>query len=468
MSEKKREQLESKISLPQPVKVVLAGINSQYIHSSLAPWCLQAGLEEYVKADFDCTVAEGTVNEAASAVLERITALQPAVLGICCYIWNISYVARLLPAIREALPECAIVLGGPEVSHRAQDALERYPQADYLIAGEGELPFARLLDALCGLYPLDEVPGLCRRSEVGLLIKEPFVHETMQPSPYSPAYLKALGGRLAYLETSRGCPYACAFCLSGNGEKLRQAPLERVWQDILLLAKSGTKTVKLVDRTFNADRARARDIMAFIVRHAGAEIPYGLTFHFEIAGDLLDEQTLAIIAGAPAGLFQFEIGLQSMDEDTLRRVRRHTDMTFLTGQVNKLIAGGQAHVHLDLIAGLPGEGLEEFARSFNQAYALQPHALQLGFLKLIYGSAMRREPEVYPCEYDSEPPYQVRSTPWLSSEDLSLLQIAEHALDKLHNSGRFVKTLQWLTSQGGFQPFDLFLMLGQSIHEKEA
>ena len=460
-------QVEAPFKASEPVRVVLLSLNSQYVHSSLAPWCLAVGLERYAAPGFVTRVLEGTVNEAPEAVLGRIEAAAPQLLGISCAIWNITFIAGLLPQIRAALPGCVIALGGPEVSYRAEDALKSYPQADCLIAGEGELPFARLLDALRGLIPPEEVPGLCYRRGAGFVIREPFAHADMQPSPYSPAYLEALGGRIAYLETSRGCPYRCAFCLSGGEERLRTVPPERAYEEILLLANSGAGTIKLVDRTFNAGRARALDILRFIADHHGWEIPPGVTFHFEIAGDLLDEDTLALIEAAPAGLFQFEIGLQSMDEATLRRVRRGTDMAHLTRQVTRLIRCGKAHVHLDLIAGLPGEGLEAFARGFDAAFALRPHALQLGFLKLIHGSAMRREQDLFPCDFDPLPPYQVRSTPWLSEEDLAVLKTAERALDKLYNSGRFTRTLRWLTEEGGREPFALFLALGTSIAQAE-
>ncbi len=446
-----------------PLRLSLLSLNSQYIHSSLAPWCLVAGLSAYAKAPHEACVLEGTVNEEPSAVLQRLVQAQPQLLGISCTIWNIRFVAGLLPAIRESLPDCVLVLGGPEVSHRAQDALRRYPQVDYLIAGEGELPFARLVDALCGLGSLQEVPGLCYREGETLHIAAAHVHEQMQPSPYSADYIKALGGRIAYLETSRGCPYSCAFCLSGGEDCLRLTDLQRAQEDILLLANSGTKTIKFVDRTFNVTRQRAQELLGFIAGQYGKAIPEGLCFHFEIAGDLLDEGLLALVAAAPAGLFQFEIGLQSMDEDTLRRVRRKTDMVFLRRQVQSLIACGRAHVHLDLIAGLPGEGLEQFTRGFDEAFELAPHALQLGFLKLIHGSAMRRDPQSYPCLYDEEAPYQVRSTPWLSEEDLAELAVAERALDKLYNSGRFVLTLRQLTRGDGLRPYTLFLKLGQAI-----
>lgn len=451
-----------------PVRVALLSLNSQYVHSSLAPWCLVAGLEHYARPGYEAQVLEGTVNELPGAVLDRIEAARPQLLGISCAIWNITFVAGLLKQIKASLPQCVIVLGGPEVSYRAEDALTSYPQADYLIAGEGELPFAGLLDALRGYMPLDEVPGLCYRLGEGFVIQEPFTHVGMHPSPYSQAYLKALGGRIAYLETSRGCPYHCAFCLSGREERLRTVALERAYEEILLLADSDTKTIKLIDRTFNADRARALNILRFIAEDYGLGIPKGLTFHFEIAGDLLDEETLALIERSPAGLFQFEIGLQSMDELTLRRVRRRTDMSHLTRQVKRLIRCGKAHVHLDLIAGLPGEGLKEFVRGFDTAFALRPHALQLGFLKLIHGSAMRRETELYPCDYDPLAPYQVRSTPWMSESDFDCLKLAEHALDKLFNSGRFRRTLSWLTQDEGIQPFRLFLHLGRVIAQAEA
>lgn len=445
-------------------RIALLGVNSQFVHSSLAPWCLLSGLKAYARVQDEAQVVEGTVNEAPEKLLERIADSRPDVLGIACYIWNIAYVANLLPLVRDALPDCVLILGGPEVSFRPQDTLERYPEVDYVLCGEGELPFARFMDAMHGLEAFEDVPGLCFRTAEGFHLSPPYQHEGMQPSPYTGQYFRQLNGRIAYLETSRGCPYACAFCLSGRGERLRQVPLQRAFDELLLLANSGARTVKLVDRTFNADRKRAREILQFLIEQEEAQtIPKGLTFHFEIAGDLLDEETLAVIARSPKGLFQFEIGLQSMDEATLRLVRRRTDMGYLKARVTQLIGLGTAQVHLDLIAGLPQEGLREFIMGFDEAYALRPHALQLGFLKLIHGSAMREEPEAYPCTFDREPPYQVRSTPWLSEADFKVLQTAEHALDKVHNAGRFQLTLRWLTEELRVQPFDLFYQLGQVI-----
>jgi radical SAM superfamily enzyme YgiQ (UPF0313 family) len=378
----------------RPLRVALFTLNSQYIHSALAPWCLKEGLSAYAQTPHESLVVEGTVNEPEEEVLERLFAAAPDVLGISCYIWNIRALARLLHPIRATLPDCVVVLGGPEVGHRAADALMQYPEADFILAGEGEVPFACLIDALCGLMPLETVPGLCCRLEGQLLVHEAYVHDGLALSPYSPAYFEQLQGRIAYLETSRGCPYACAFCLSGRGETLRFLPLHQAFRDIVHLANAGVMTVKFVDRTFNANRKRALEILRFISDAYGKEIPEGVTFHFEIAGDLLDGETLAVIERSSAGLFQFEIGLQSMREETLKSVRRKTAMARLLRNVSGLIATGKTHVHLDLIAGLPGEDLAAFSAGFDLAHALHPHTLQLGFLKLLYGGAM---PVPFPC-----------------------------------------------------------------------
>ena len=452
----------------RPLRVTLFTLNSQYIHSALAPWCLKAGLSAFAQTPHEALVVEGTVNEPVGDVLKRLLESAPDALGISCYIWNIQAIARMLPMLRAALPDCVVVLGGPEVGHRAAGALNEYPDVDFILAGEGEMPFAHLVDAISGLQPLESVPGLCWRLDGETVVKEAYVHDRTAPSPYCPAYFEQLQGRIAYLETSRGCPYACAFCLSGRGETLRFLPLEQAFGEILRLAGSGAKTIKFVDRTFNADRKRALDILRFIADARGKEIPEGVTFHVEVAGDLLDDETLDLIARSPKGLFQFEIGLQSMREETLLNVRRKTDMARLLRNVSGLIAPGKAHVHLDLIAGLSGEGLAAFAAGFDLAHALHPHTLQLGFLKLLYGSAMREDPARYPCAFSPLPPYEVLETPDMSPEEFALLHKAEQALDKLYNSGRFIETLHFLTETCGISPFSIYMKLSGTVSEGQS
>jgi hypothetical protein len=447
------------------LQVVLTALNSQYVHSALAPWCLRAGIIAYGRYAHQPRVVEGTVNEPPEAVAQRITSVTPQVLAICCYIWNIEYVRALLPILRSRLPDCSIVLGGPEVSYNAAEVLLTCPQADYVIIGEGEQALALLADALAEGGDPGSLHGLCYRRPEGTAINPPGPALREPPSPYCPEYFDSLQGRMAYLETSRGCPFSCAFCLSGRDDSPRYFPLPRVFEEINALAHSGARTIKLVDRTFNANSRRADAILAHIL---GLDLPEGITFHFEIAGDLLQESTLELIRSARPGLFQFEIGLQSLRTDTLARVRRRTDIPRLLHNVRALLSCGRAHIHLDLIAGLSGEGLEAFAAGFDQVYALGPHALQLGFLKLLHGSAMREEPEAFPCAFDPSPPYVVTSTPWMTEADFALLRLVEHALDRLHNSGRFTWTLKYVTRGQHQSPFALFKLLGQAMAQQKS
>lgn len=444
------------------LRVTVTCINSKYIHSSLAPWCLLAGIRTYGNGDVDARVIEGTINERDDVLLARLRDTQPDVVCFCCYIWNITTVLRLAERIKAEMPSVTIVLGGPEVSYNAAAVL-KYSFVDYVLSGEGEYPLARLLDALSTGGDGVGLPGVCCRKAQGLHLAEPYVSDAVPPSPYVPEYFDSLGGRLAYLETSRGCPFSCAFCLSGRCGKVRYYPEERARNELLLLANSGTSTVKLVDRTFNADRARALRLWRFIVENYGTRIPENVCFHFEIAGDLLDEEALTVFAEAPVGLFQLEIGLQSFKPETLAAVCRRTDTDRLVTNIRHLLACDNVTVHLDLIAGLPEEDLAACFDSFRTAYRLRPHQLQLGFLKRLHGSPLAEQPERYPGEFAVEPPYEVRCTPWLTAADLRLLHTVEEAFDRVYNSGRFCRTLTYLTDEVGLDPVVLFRTLGETL-----
>ena len=441
---------------------VICGLNSQYIHSTLAPWCLLAGVRAYAPS-VSASVVEGTINEPLDAVFARIMETASQVVSFSCYIWNIEAVLRLTARLKRAVPGLYVVLGGPEVSYRAGDLLRSEPSVDCVLSGEGERPFAMLLTALSDGSSLDEIPGLCYRDGDTIIEREPYVTSELPPSPYCSEYFNTLGGRIAYLETSRGCPFSCAFCLSGRCGGVRYYPLERAQSEILLLANSGAKTIKFVDRTFNADRKHALAIIRFIREHYGEDIPRDVCFHFEIAGDLLDEETLTVLSESPAGLFQMEIGIQSFHEPTLAAIARKTDIERLKRNVSRLLACQTVHVHIDLIAGLPQEDINTFAESFNAAYSLSPHMLQLGFLKLLYGAPMREHPTEYPCEYSKLPPYEVTLTPWMSEWDLERLHRVETVLDRLYNSGRFRRTLRYLLGATDYTPFVLFEKLSDCL-----
>ena len=229
----------------------------------------------------------------------------------------------------------------------------------------------------------------------------------------------------------------------------------------MLLAKSDTRTVKFVDRTFNANNKRACEIFRFIIENYGTQIPKGICFHFEIAGDILSEEAMELLSTAPCGSIQLEIGLQSLNIKTLDSINRKTNLDKLTANINRLLSYGNIHIHIDLIVGLPYEDITSFSDSFNKAYELKPHMLQMGFLKLLHGSDLRKKAEQYKCRYTAEAPYEVMDTPWLSGEDIALLKSTEDALNRMYNSGRFHNTLEYIFTMTARTPFDVFNSFGR-------
>lgn len=442
------------------MKVVIACLNSKYVHASLAPWCLLAGLRTFSQEPCDAVVLESTVNGDPEAFARDIIRECPDAVAFSCYIWNITKTLEICRILKQHTA-CRIALGGPEVVYRPKGVLEAYPFVDYVLAGEGEWTFPQLINQING--DLSRVEGLTFRHNGGIISNPEREYTDTPPSPYCDEFFEKLNGRITYIETSRGCPYRCAFCLSGRCSSLRHFDLERVKRDILRLASSGTQTVKFVDRTFNADAKRANEIFLFIREHYGTLIPDGVCFHFEIAGDILKDSTLAILSSMPHGAVQLEIGMQSFNEDVLKAVNRKTNIKALVNNIRKLIDYGNMHIHIDLIAGLTGEDLESFKNSFHMAYSLHAHMFQMGFLKLLYGADMREKPEEYPCTYTQEPPYEVTATPWLSEEEILMLKCCEDALDRLYNSGRFLSSLAYLTQEVGIAPFDLFCEFGNAV-----
>jgi len=439
------------------VRVTLCAINSKYVHSTLAVWYLKAAANE----NSQCTVVEGTINEELEDIIKRIEKSAPDIVAFSTYIWNKSYVMTIAERVKETT-NAKILLGGPEVSYNAKDILESYPFVEYVISGEGEEPFLKL----CRNEALEKIEGLCYKKGEDVVIKEPYVSKNDPPNPYTKEYLERLNGRIAYLETSRGCPYRCAFCLSGRCGGVRFFDLEQSKKNIVLLANSGARTVKFIDRTFNADRKRAREIFSFIIGEYENTIPKGVCFHFEIEGELLDEETFEILKQAPVGLIQFEIGLQSFNEKTLEEINRRTDLKLLTRNIERVLSLGNIHTHIDLIIGLPHEGIESFKKSFDLAYALKPHMLQIGFLKLLHGSALREQKKVQKCEFTDTPPYEILSNEWLSRDEVTKLHFFEDVFEKMYNSRRFALTCDYLSTLYE-SPFDMYFGLSEHVSDKQ-
>ena len=442
------------------MKVIIACLNSKFVHASLSPWCLLAGIREFAEKTYDAMVFESTINGDAKAFAQKIIDEKPDVAAFSCYIWNITKTLEICRIIKQN-HDCKIVLGGPEVAYRPKDVLKKYDFADFVLSGEGEWTFPDFLDNLNG--DLSIVAGLTYRQNGEIITIPEKEYTDTPPSPFCDEFFKSLNGRITYIETARGCPYRCAFCLSGRCSPLRFFDMAGVKKDIIRLASSGTQTVKFVDRTFNANAERANEILMFIKENYGKAIPDGVCFHFEIAGDILKESTLEILSSMPGGAVQLEIGMQSFNEEVLKNINRKTNTKKLVENITKLISFNNIHIHIDLIAGLAGEDLESFRNSFNIGYSLKAHMLQMGFLKLLYGAEMRENSEKYPCTFTDEPPYEVTSTEVLSADEIKMLKNCEDAVDRLYNSGRFLFTLEFLADEVGISPFDIFNDFGNSV-----
>ncbi len=449
------------------MKVLFSVLNSKYIHSSLAPWCLFTSCREYCTEDASFGVYESTINENQQKVLSELENENADVYAFSCYIWNIGKTLELCRKIKETRPEKIILLGGPEVAYNQKQILEENLFVDFVASGEGEDFLPAFFDSLSrGETYFPE--GVSFREKGEAIVSSASVKgERVYPSPYCAEYFQSLKGRIAYIEASRGCPFSCAFCLSGRCGKTRFFPLERIKNEMLMLCENGAKIVKFVDRTFNCNKQRAYDILSFIKENHGSKIPADVCFHFEIAADLLNDKLLELIASLPMGAVQFEVGIQSFNENTLALINRKTDISLVEKNLTQLIKGANCHVHIDLIAGLPQEDIQSFVKGFNRAYEIKANMLQLGFLKILHGSPMDENPDIYPCAYSKEPPYEVISTPFISQSELEKLHIAENELERLYNSSRFSRTLEYVLSAAELTPFELFLSFGRYLSQRD-
>ena len=444
-------------------KVVLLSINAKYVHSSLAVWLLCGGVAKYARLPHDVKIVEATINQPDDEIAGRVVVHKPDVVGISTYIWNAGKLPSLLMLLRERLPNAVFVLGGPEASHNAAHWLNH--GADYVLRGEGECHFPALLDALDDhdQATLASIPGLWGKQggQIHVAPEDDSIIDEWDAidewiDPYSDAYFDALNRRIAYIETSRGCPFRCAFCLSG-GSGVRFLPVDAAKEQLYRLSQSGVQTIKLVDRTFNCNAERAYALFAYIIG-----LDTACRFHFEVAADLFDARTLSLLATAPPGRIQLEAGLQSFHEPALKAVSRRTDLAKAENNIRALLSHNNIHVHVDLIAGLPFETLSHFQDSFDRAYALGAHTLQLGFLKLLHGSALRAEAEKLGIRYAEDPPYGIIGSPWLSEEDIETLKQTENALRHTYNKGRFLSALHYALSVSGLRPFTLYHALGKA------
>lgn len=441
------------------MKVLLAAINAKYIHSNLGIYSLKTYGEKRLKEwglaeQAEISLAEYTINHQMEQILQDIYKRKPDVIGFSCYIWNISYVKMILADIKKVLPDVKIWAGGPEVSYHGEVFLKEEPAVNLVMMGEGELTFAHFLKALLNGEELKQVPGLMLRNDDGTITDTGFrqVMDMSQiPFPYAFMDMKELEHRIIYYESSRGCPFSCAYCLSSIDKKLRFRSLDLVLPELEWFLQAKVPQVKFVDRTFNCKKSHAMAIWQYIRDHDN-----GITnFHFEIAADLLDKDELDLLSTMRPGLVQLEIGVQSTNEKTLETIRRKTDIEEIRQITAAINSWHNIHQHLDLIAGLPWEDIESFKKSFNDVYKMEPEQLQLGFLKVLKGSYME---ELIPdCDllYSTAPPYEVLQTKWLSYGDVLELKDIEEMTEVHYNSRQFTCTLKELEKEFN-TPYEMF------------
>ena len=441
------------------MKVLLAAINAKYIHSNLGIYSLKTYGEKMLKEwglaeQAEISLAEYTINHQMEQILQDIYKRKPDVIGFSCYIWNISYVKVILADIKKVLPDVKIWAGGPEVSYHGEAFLKEEPAVDLVMMGEGEITFAHFLKALLEGEDLKQVPGLMVRNADGTFTDTGFrqVMDMSQiPFPYAFMDMKELEHRIIYYESSRGCPFSCAYCLSSIDKKLRFRSLDLVLPELEWFLQAKVPQVKFVDRTFNCKKSHAMAIWQYIRDHDN-----GVTnFHFEIAADLLDKDELDLLSTMRPGLVQLEIGVQSTNEKTLEAIRRKTDIEEIREITETINSWHNIHQHLDLIRGLPWEDLESFKKSFNDVYEMEPEQLQLGFLKVLKGSYMEELIPTCDLLYSAAPPYEVLCTKWLSYGDVLELKDIEEMTEVHYNSRQFTCTLKELEKEFD-TPYEMF------------
>ena len=431
------------------MKVTLVGINSAYSHTNLAVYYL---LNNSIPKGVDAGVKQYNINMLEENVIEDLFYEKSDVYIFSSYIWNIEYVLKVASSLKKTT-NAKIVLGGSEVSFNAKNYFDRYDFIDYILAGEGEEITYDLLNGINNNKKISIVNVFDKNSKDYNYIKK-HIDFNKVIFHYKNVNMEDFQNKIIYYESQRGCPYNCSYCLSELDKSLRFRDLNKVKEEIMFFIDNNIPLVKFIDRTFNADNKRAKEIIRFILRNSKHT-----KFHFEVCANLLDDEIIELLGSAPNDMFQLEIGLQSINEHTIKEINRTTDTEKIGINVLKLLKNDNVHIHLDLISGLPYEDLNSFKESFNFAYNLKPHMLQLGFLKILHGTMMEKKKKDYDLKYNDFTPYEILSNKWLSYEDISNLKNIEFLVDRYFNSNNFYNTLEFFVNRIAGTPFEFYEML---------
>ena len=451
------------------MKILLVAINAKYIHSNLAVYSLRAYARKYMEPGLpvEIEIGEYTINNRVDEILEGIYKSKPDVLCFSCYIWNIAYVEELMREYHKLCQAVPIWVGGPEVSYETETFLKDHPETTGAMLGEGEQTFLELCiyygkqKTADGVEGMENIAGLACQEGGQVHFTNPREPMDMSRIPFCYEQVENFKNRIIYYESSRGCPFRCSYCLSSVEKQLRFRDLALVKEELTFFLEKEVPQVKFVDRTFNCNHVHAMEIWQFIKEHDN-----GVTnFHFEISADLLTEEELNLLGGMRPGLVQLEIGVQSTNAPTIQEIHRTMKLDRLKEVVRTIQRGGNIHEHLDLIAGLPYEDYDTFAKSFDEIYAWKPNQLQLGFLKVLKGSYLYEHRKDYGMIYRDVAPYEVMRTDWLDFSDILRIRQVEEMLEVYYNSGQYEVTMKLLETQFD-SAFAMFQQFGEYYEKK--
>lgn len=430
-------------------KVLLTSLNSKYVHSNLAlKYLYMAGKDMCPGLE----IREFTINNSRDYIFNELVMGDYDAVCFSCYIWNIEKTTELAADLKKAKPQVSILFGGPEVSYDSAEFMQKNSFLDFLIYGEGEEVFAKWCAAFENDGDYSGIDGLVYRREDVVSVNGPQVPMAFGDSEFPYGEFPCEGDKVIYYEASRGCPFNCSYCISSLDRRIRELPVDRVKSDLSHFLAQNVKQVKFLDRTFNWDRKRSLELFRFLIDNDNGRT----NFHFEVCADLLDDEILETLKGARHDLFQFEIGIQSTHEPTLAAVNRSTDVEKVKKNVLRLLELGNAHIHVDLIAGLPYEDYTTFRKSFNDVYGLGADNLQLGFLKLLKGTEIRDKAAEFNYVFMDKAPYQVISNDFINAVELARLKQIEEVLDLYNNRGGFKRSLTYAIDAMGETAFDFY------------
>ena len=414
--------------------ILLATLNAKYVHASLGLRYLYANLGALrVQAE----ITEFTVDQRPNDIAERLLARSPRILGLGVYIWNAEQTAQLVAVLRRVAPDLAIVLGGPEVSYE-QAGQPVVDLADYVVAGQGDFAFRDLCTAL--------------------LAGERPAQKFLRPPPPAPDELELphayysdtdIANRLLYVEASRGCPFKCEFCLSALDKTAVPFDLDRFLLAMESLYARGARHFKFVDRTFNLNVASSRRILQFFLDRLSDD----LFLHFEVIPDRLPDGLKELLAQFPPGSLQLEVGVQTFNPEIQMLISRRQDNLRTEDNLRWLRQHSHAHIHADLIVGLPGENLTSFGAGFDRLHALRPHEIQVGILKRLRGAPISRHTDAFDLRFSAQAPYAILSTDRIAFRDMQRMTRFARYWDLVGNSGRFATTLPLLLGTDAFARF---------------